>query len=165
MILGLDPGIATTGITLLDKGKILKHKTCKGKDALVYIVDLHTIYKYSKAVIEKPKQAVFYAKHMAGPHGIKTQAGVIKLAQNVGMNIQLTENLVDKLKELGVRTREVNPGRGMTKWDVGYWTRIFNWESGRTPSEHARDAAVLALKWENWVGWNLPNVVTAGVKK
>lgn len=157
MILGIDPGTGTTGIALLDGGRVFKHKTLKGKDALLYIADLHTIYKYSKAVVEKPKQGVFYARHMHGKYAIMSQAGVIKLAQNVGMNIALTQSLVDKLRELGVRTKEVNPRRGTTKWEVGYWTRIFHWESGRTPSEHARDAAVLALQWETWVGWNLPN--------
>jgi len=155
MILGLDPGVGTTGVALVDHGKLFKHKTLRGADALIYIEDLHTIYKYTKSVVEKPKQAVFYARHMTKSNAVRSQAGVIKLAQNVGMNIQLTQNLVDKLHSLGVRTKEVNPKRGSTKWDVGYWTRIFNWESGRTPSEHARDAAVLALLWENWVGWNL----------
>jgi hypothetical protein len=157
LILGLDPGVGATGVALVDNGSLFKHKTLRGKEALLYIADLHTIYKYTKAVVEKPKQAVFYARHLTKSNSVKSQAGVIKLAQNVGMNIQLTQNLVDKLHELGVRVKEVNPKRGSTKWDVGYWERIFKWESGRTPSEHARDAAVLAFQYENWVGWNLPN--------
>jgi hypothetical protein len=154
MILGLDPGVGATGVALVDNGSLFKHKTLRGKKALLYIADLHTIYKYTKAVVEKPKQAVFYARHLTKGNAVRSQAGVIKLAQNVGMNIQLTQNLVDKLHELGVRVKEVNPKRGSTKWDIGYWERIFKWTSGRTPSEHARDAAVLALLWENWVGWS-----------
>jgi hypothetical protein len=157
MILGLDPGCGTTGIALLDNGKVFKHRTMRGKDAILYIEDLYTIYKYDRAVVEKPKQAVFYARHLTKSNSVKSQAGVIKLAQNVGMNIKLTEDLVDKLRGIGVRVKEVSPKRGCTKWDVGYWTRIFKWESGKTPSEHARDAAILALQWEKWVGWNLPN--------
>lgn len=157
MILGLDPGCRKTGVTLLHNGLVFKHKTLPGDEALLYIKNLHTIYKYDRAVVEKPKQAVFYAKHMLKSNAVRSQAGVIKLAQNVGMNMKLTQEIVDTLIELGVRVRQVNPRRGTTKWEVGYWCRIFHWESGRTPSEHARDAAVLALQWEKWVGWNLPN--------
>ena len=157
MILGVDPGCGTTGLSLVQKGKLFKHKTLPGKEALQLIVVWHTIYKYEKAVVEKPKQAVFYVRHLTKSNSVKSQAGVIKLAQNVGMNIKLTEDIVDKLKEIGVRTKEVNPKRGSTKWDVGYWTRIFQWESGRVPSQHARDASILAMQYENWVGWNLPN--------
>ena len=157
MILGLDPGCGTTGVALMDNGKLFKHKTLPGKEALIYIVNLHTIYRYTKAVVEKPKQAVFYARHLTKTNALISQAGVIKLAQNVGMNIKLTDDIIDKLREIGVRVKDVNPRRGSTKWDVGYWTRIFQWESGRVPSEHARDASVLAMQWENWVGWNLPN--------
>ena len=157
MILGLDPGCGTTGIALLNDGILFKHRTMRGPDALQYIAHLHTIYKYDKAVVERPKQAVFYAKHMTKANAVKSQAGVIKLAQNVGMNIRLTDEIVAKLRSIGVRVKEVSPKRGSTKWEIGYWTRIFKWESGRHPSEHARDASVLALHWENWVGWNLPN--------
>ena len=157
MILGLDPGCGTTGIALVENGKLFKHKTMRGEAALIYIANLHTIYKYEKAVVEKPKQAVFYARHATKSNAVKSQAGIIKLAQNVGMNMKLTEDLVKKLRSIGVRTKEVNPKRGTTKWEVGYWTRIFDWQSGRVPSEHARDASVLAFNWENWVGWNLPN--------
>ncbi len=157
MILGLDPGVGTTGIAIIENGRLFRHKTMRGNDALLYIADLHTIYQYNRAVVEKPKQAVFYARHLTKTNSVKSQTGVIKLAQNVGMNIKLTQDLVDRLRSLGVRVKEVNPRRGSTKWEPGYWTRIFKWESGRIPSEHARDASVLAFMWENWVGWNLPN--------
>ena len=157
MILGLDPGCSTTGIALVEGGRLFKHKTMRGDKALLYIADLYTIYKYERAVVEMPKQGVFYAKHQTKKNAVNSQAGVVKLAQNVGMNIKLTDDLIDKLRSIGVRVKEVNPKRGSTKWEVGFWTRIFKWESGRTPSEHARDAAVLAFQWENWVGWNLPN--------
>ncbi len=157
MILGLDPGVGTTGIALVENGRLFKHKTMRGSAALLYVANLHTIYRYDRAVVEKPKKAVFYARHLTKSNSVKDQAGVIKLAQDVGMNIKLADDLVDKLRSLGVRVKEVNPTRGSTKWEIGFWTRIFKWESGRTPSVHARDASVLAFQWENWVGWNLPN--------
>lgn len=157
MILGLDPGCGSTGIALIDNGRLFRHRTMSGDAALQYIVDLHSIYQYTRAVVEKPKQAVFYARHLTKSNSVMSQAGVVKLAQNVGMNIKLTEELVATLRFIGVRTTTVNPKRGSTKWDVGYWTRVFDWKSGRVPSEHARDASVLAFQYENWVGWNLPN--------
>lgn len=152
MILGIDPGCGTTGIALVENGKLFKHKTMKGSDALLYIVDLHKVYKYDRAVVERPKQAVFYARHATKKNAVVTPAGVIKLAQNVGMNIKLTQDIIEKLRSIGVRVKEVNPRRGSTKWNKGFWLKIFSWK-GRLPSEHARDASIHALQWERRGEW------------
>lgn len=154
MILGLDPGISTTGVGLVDEGRLIQHKTLPGKEAMIYIVNLHSIYRYTRSVVEMPRTAVIYGRHMTKKNAVFSQAGMIKLAQNVGMNIQLARDFIEKLKEIGSQVLDVNPKRGSTKWDAEYWRKVFQWE-GRVPSQHARDASILALQWEKWVGWSV----------
>lgn len=153
MILGIDPGIGKTGLALVEKGLLFRHKTMRGDDALKYVIDLHRVYRFDRAIIERPKESVFYSRHMMKSNAIQNARGMIKLAQNVGMNIRLTDEFCSALKSCGVSVHDTNPRRGNTKWDISRWCSVFNW-SGRPPSEHARDAAVLAMLFENWGGWS-----------
>lgn len=158
MVIGIDPGISTTGIALVQNAKLFKHKTLLGKESFSYIENLHTLYRFKHAVIEKPKTGVLYQRHFTKSNKIMSDAGMIKLAQNIGQNIQLTNELVDKLESLGIEVLQVNPKRKCTKWKKEYWQMVFGWE-GKLPSEHARDASIHALQWEKWVGWNLSKKV------
>jgi hypothetical protein len=154
MILGIDPGVNKSGFALVNNGRLFRHKTVSGWQAVDYAKALRPIYGFDRCVVEKPKTGVLYAKHMTGKNAIISEAGRIKLAQNIGQNIQLTNQIVSALKQLGVAVHEVNPKRKATKWKADYWQKVFSWE-GRTPSEHARDASVIALQYERWVGWVL----------
>lgn len=153
MILGVDPGLRTTGLFLLCDGTCLFHKTMTGEAALRKIDDLKTVYRVERAVAEKPKTGIFYMHHDTKSNAPKFEAGRIKIMQNVGMNMGFTDLLVKHCESLGIRTIVRNPGRKNTKWGADYWRSVFHWQ-GRLPSEHARDAAVLALEWEKWQGWN-----------
>jgi hypothetical protein len=95
-----------------------------------------------------------YGRHFTGPNGIKSQAGMIKLAQNIGQNIYLADELKRELEARGVMVHQIRPARKCTKWTPEYWQSIFKWE-GKSPSEHARDASVIALQYENSSIWKI----------
>jgi hypothetical protein len=152
MVFGFDPGASFTGMSVVHKARLLWHKTQTGENALTLIPSIVTIYNIRRAVVEMPRMGVFYGRHLQGNNAIMSMAGQIKLAQNVGENIALTKRIIAKLKECGCAVRECNPKRGSTKWPVEHWKRVFNWDK-RHPSSHARDASVLALMNENWIGW------------
>jgi len=150
-----DPG-TRTGHCVMDRGKILHLKTNGKRDAISHMCDLYIVYRFKRAVIEMPKLGVFYASH-EGQGGVNSPSGRIKLMQNVGQNIAFSLSVCEKLEEIGVKVYRPNPKKGTTKWEFERWCRIFEWE-GRHPSNHARDASVLAFMYENWVGFNLPEV-------
>jgi hypothetical protein len=152
MILGIDPGISTTGLALVENVRLFKHKTLPGVEALSYIESMHRFYGFNRAVVEKPRAGVLYGRHLTKSNNVVNIRGMIKIAQNVGQNIQMTNQIIEKLKNLNVQVIDVNPKNKTTKWKKEFWQKVFQWK-GRLPSEHARDAAVLALQWEKWVGW------------
>jgi hypothetical protein len=102
----------------------------------------------SRAVVEMPQMSVLYGRHIAGMGRMAQN----KIAMNVGQNIRLAQEIMEKLRSTGVHVQEVKPRFSATKWEKDRWRLVFSF-LGRLPSEHARDAAVLALQWENWVGW------------
>jgi hypothetical protein len=69
-------------------------------------------------------------------------AGQIKLMQNVGQNIEWTNRLSEYLRGKGIKVIEQAPRPKRTKWEIGFWCKVFNWE-GRVAGEHARDAACI----------------------
>lgn len=149
MILGIDGGNKKCGICLISDGEVVCHKTQKITEALQTIDNLYVIYRYKKAVVEMPSESVLYGEHVKGLSlGIQR-----KIMCNVGENRQCAKMLIEKLKKMGVQTIERRPKKGMTKWNKEYWCKVFKYTK-RAPSEHARDAGVLALQWENWYGWN-----------
>jgi hypothetical protein len=159
IICGIDPGTGKRrcGIALVSGGKLFRHKTVDGCSAVEYLRSLHSVYRFKRCTVEMPQAGIVYAKHSTKKNAVMLEAGRIKLAMNIGQNIQLAKDIIAELKRLGVKVKEVRPQRKATKWQVGYWCQIFGWEKsdGRPPSEHARDASVHALQYENWVGWNV----------
>jgi predicted nuclease with RNAse H fold len=156
MILGIDPGVgkARCGFALISGGKLYHHRTVDGSDAVSYARQLHAVYKFDRCTIEVPQAGVVYARHSTKKNRVISEAGRIKLAMNIGQNIQLAHEIAAELRRIGVKIKEVRPARKATKWPAEYWKSVFNW-SGRAPSEHARDASVHALQYENWAWWNL----------
>jgi hypothetical protein len=147
MILGIDPGTGKRrcGLALVSGGKLFRHKTVDGKDAITHAVAIHMVYHFDRCVIEKPRLGVIYAKHLTKSNKVISEAGRAKLAMNVGQNIQLTNDITRALEGIGVKVKQVPPKNKATKWRKEYWAAVFKWE-GRVPSEHARDAAVIALQ-------------------
>lgn len=173
MLQGIDPG-SITGIAIVDNGKLLYCKQFKKDAAMMASSSIATAYKIKTVAIEQPRFGVLYdrewlnqgrqqpntnfsdgkisiedyKKMQSGCKSLK--AGQIKLAQNIGQNIALTFQFAEKFKVMGIRVMLIHPkpGRkgklGSTKWDRHTWSRVFNWESGRLPGSHARDAAILA---------------------
>ena len=147
MLLGVDPG-ARTGMCLMQCGKIIHVSTVFAKDAISEVKRLHTMYPFYRAAVEMPRMGVLYKRHTLSG-GILSLAGQIKIAQNVGQNIALTNMIIDTLRDLGVYVAKVHPKPGASKWESGYWCRVFKWEGLQVPGEHGRDATVIAYLNEN----------------
>jgi hypothetical protein len=156
MILGVDPGVGKRrcGFALVSSGKLFRHKTTDGSEAIAYVRALHSVYRFDRCTVEMPQPGVVYARHSTKKNAVTSEAGRIKLAMNVGQNIQLAHEIISELKRLCVKVKEVKPQRKSTKWPVEKWVLIFGW-CGRPPSEHARDASIHALQYEVWAGWNI----------
>lgn len=159
LILGVDPGTGKRrcGIALVSGGKLFQHKTVDGCEAVEYVRALHSVYRFDRCTIEMPQEGAIYGRHSTKKNKVICEAGRIKIAMDIGKNIQLAKELRRELEGLGVKVKEVKPQRAATKWELDYWIRIFGWtkKNGRPPSEHARDASVHALQYENWAGWNV----------
>jgi hypothetical protein len=140
MILGCDPG-SNFGMAVVDNRKLVAHKTVKANQAEAAIRQFHADYKFARAAVEMPQTGVLYSRHAAQ---VMSEAGRIKIAMNVGENVALAKRTIALLKSLGVEVVERSPRRALTKWSADYFCKIFQWAK-RPPSEHARDAAVLAL--------------------
>jgi hypothetical protein len=154
LILGIDPGCGTTGLALVEGNRVFWHKTLPGEDALNLVIGLRMVHRFTRAVVERPREAVLYARHMQKSNAVRSLGGIVKLSQNVGMNMKLTDDFCVRLRGAGVTVHDPHPTRGWTKWPENQWTMTFNWPAGkRLPSSHARDAACLALQHENWRGW------------
>lgn len=148
MILGIDGGNSKAGICLIDNGVVLYHKTTNIMETLKLVIDLHTVYRFKRAVVEMPSNSLIYSKHGAGI----SPAIMRKIMCNVGENRQCAKMIAMKLESIGVQVLLKKPARGTTKWDAKYWCSVFNYTK-RPPSEHARDAGVIALTHEKWIGW------------
>jgi predicted nuclease with RNAse H fold len=149
MIIGVDPGSAT-GIAVVDCGKLLAHRTVPSVRAIEQIEAFYSVYRFDRAVVEMPKKGVIYQRY---EDKMYSKAGMYAVAMGIGQNIERTNRVIARLRELGVMVKEVNPRAKDTKWPEHYWQKIFSWDCGRVPSHHARDASVIALKWENSPEW------------
>jgi hypothetical protein len=154
MILGIDPGLNKTGFAIVSDGCIFQHKTVPGKEAISYAKALHAIYHFDRCAIERPRLGGIYARHMTKTNRVMSDAGRVKLAMNVGQNVYLSDELKTEIERLGVLVKQITPQRKNTKWDAEYWKMVFRW-SGRAPSEHARDASVIAFQWENRIRYEI----------
>ena len=141
MILGVDPGASTTGLAIVDEGKLAFHKTLPYEEAYARMDGLYSIYRFPVAVVEVNLAGVNYLRNPSG--------GIYRYNNRMGSagaNRVLGKRLAKKLRSLGIKVIESTPKCGCSKWSKGYWCTLFEWPEGkRLPSEHARDAAVLAL--------------------
>lgn len=154
-MMGVDPG-STTGIAIVVRGRLVYCKQFKRAVVFDTIINVVRTYNVRDAAVEKPRLGLLYARNRI--EGTKDPlAGQIKIAQNVGQNIALTDTICMLLEREGVEVRKVEPGRkrkgtpGTSKWDCGLWARVFDW-SARLPGGHARDAAVIAYLNEGKTG-------------
>jgi hypothetical protein len=152
MILGIDPGIGKRrcGFAMVSNGILFRHKTIDGNQAAAYACSLHLIYHFDRCVIERPRLGVIYARHLKKKNRVLSDAGRAKLAMNVGQNIYLADEIARELRGLDVQVKQVPPKNRKTKWRPDYWRAVFGWK-GRLPSEHARDASIVALMHERAV--------------
>jgi hypothetical protein len=155
-ILGVDPGTSTTALAIVMDAAVAYSGTMPWGEALSRIEELCHVWRLKRAVVEMPRTGVFYARHASKKGAPKTVSGQIKIIQNVGKNMGISQLIVERCRQLKIVTIVRHPEKGNTKWDAEYWCRVFGWP-GRPPSEHARDAACLALRYEKWYGWVLPN--------
>lgn len=151
-MMGVDPG-STTGIAIVVHGRLVYCKQYAKVVALGLLSNIAMTYNVKRAAVEKPRLGLLYARNRI--QGLKDPiAGQIKIAQNVGQNIALTQQMIGMLRGDGIEVLEVTPGRkrrgtaGTSKWDKNLWARVFDWDQ-RLPGEHARDAAVIAYLNEN----------------
>lgn len=154
MVLGIDPGIGKRkcGFAIVSDGALFHHKSISGIEALSYTIALHAIYHFDRCVIEKPRIGVIYMRHLTKKNRVLSEAGRLKIAMNIGQNIQLSDEIALKLREMGVKVKQLPPRNKNTKWKYDYWKAVFKWK-GRRPSEHARDASILAYQWEPKYKW------------
>jgi len=147
MVLGIDPGTGKhrCGFAIVEKRKLYYHNTTDGEVAVHHALILHNAYHFNKCVIERPRFGVIYKKHLTKRNRITSEAGRAKLAMNIGQNIYLADELKRELENVGVEVTQLEPKKGGVKWSKGYWSAVFKWSHKRLPSEHARDASIIAL--------------------
>lgn len=145
--IGIDPG-AVTGIALLtDAGTTLYPKSFKwGKGGEAVFTHLRGLAQLAPgeitAVIEKPAAPYYMRK-------VSLRAN-FKISQNVGECKAKAMAISAFCQALGWKVIERPPIKGLTKLSVASWKAYFPKYVGRAPSNHARDASMLAL----WVRGN-----------
>jgi hypothetical protein len=170
MILGIDPGFIT-GIAVLSGQQLYFCKQFPKSQIYTAIKHVIMTYGVKKAAIEMPRLAVLYDRPWAQKaknipitarstgrisigeyqkmmdskeaRASNLTAGQIKIAQNVGQNIEFTHRLIEAVRSYGVQVVEVTPKPRGSKWNVNFWARTFSWQKTRLPGEHARDAATI----------------------
>lgn len=151
LILGIDPGVGkrSCAFSVVSNGQLIAHKTVDGCDAVFTFWSFEKKHQFKKCVIEIPRQGVLYAKHLTIKGRVLSEMERNTIAMHVGQNIQLAKELIREAKRMGIRVFEEHPQRGNTKWPLMKWKLAFNYHDRRPPSSHARDAAVIALLYEN----------------
>jgi len=168
--MGIDPG-KRTGVAVVERQRLLFCSQFP-KDTLFAQLDvIIRDMKITKAAVERSRYAVLYNRpwldgasraplhRFAGGRigaddyralmdkakgATNHTAGQIKLAQNVGQNIEWANRIVGYLEGKGLKVGVVAPKAGRTKWKAEMWARVFKWE-GRIPGMDARDAALIAF--------------------
>lgn len=142
---GLDPG-ANVGIALVKDGKLDLAVTRKWKkiddyhEITFYLQSWYDMHGAKKAIIEMPALGVW---HRPG----QTQAQMLKIARDVGQCQQVASDLGQLCQGIGYDVTMRPPIRHGTKRALKRpaWDKFFPDWKGRRISEHARDAAMLAL--------------------
>lgn len=142
-IIGIDPG-SSTGIALMENGRLVVCKTIQweedGSEVRTAIFVACMDRKDVLVVIERPGVGIY-------PRPGQSARAMMRIARSVGQLQERTSQLSAYCRALGCEVREVPPARGGTKraWTPDAWRAAFAW-SGRLPSNHARDAALLAMR-------------------
>lgn len=157
MVIGIDPG-STTGIAVVHKGVLIYVEQFTRKESIDAARAIAATYMVKKAIIEKPRLGILYARHDKAADGKGADAFEairIKIAMNVGECIAHTKRIEEALTGDGVRCIMVNPKKGgkggklgSTKWPSNIWAATFNWGKTRLPGQHARDAAIIAYIYD-----------------
>ena len=143
--IGVDPG-STTGIAVIIEGGGLHSAKSldwdgDGTKIKAYLRLMWDIYgRGTLVVIEIPGAGFF-------PREGLSQGVQRKIAMNVGQCVARASEVAAYCEGLGFTVVKRRPMRGGTKRALSgeTWRGIFKWQ-GRLPSNHARDAAMLALK-------------------
>ena len=147
IVIGVDPG-ARTGFAVVDDGRLVAASTHRAEMAAVALSGHIMEYEVGFVAIEIPGAGIY-----ARP-GQNARA-MCRIARNVGQCQERAEQLCRMAEQMGCEVVRVHPKRGGTKraWPATVWRSHFCWV-GRMPSNHARDAALLAERvWIERQAW------------
>jgi len=137
--IGIDPG-SRTGVAAMRGDKLLSCRTFgwrKDRDALEgHLAHLCAQHPGLVAFVEEPRGTVY-------PRGL-SPAAQAKVGKDVGQCLARAREIARYLDKCGAQVHLVPPLRNGTKWAEKMWRGVFQWTK-RLPSNHARDAACLAL--------------------
>ena len=143
LTVGIDPG-AKTGIAVIDsEGRLTTCRTLAHHDAEKWLHDF--LLEQSPATVlvavEIPGQSIYPRK------GVNPRA-MLKIARNVGQVQQMAEGIAWLAEQHGANVRRVHPQKGGTKKAIPatVWRAMFPEWTSRNPSNHARDAALIARR-------------------
>jgi hypothetical protein len=141
-IIGIDPG-SRTGLAFIRDGKLAKCYTASMDDLNLglAIVALFGGPENVLVVIEEPPKGIF-------PRPGQNARAMMRIARNVGQCQARADEIARRAREIGCEVRMMPPIRGGTKRKVTpeAWRAMFPEWTGRTPSNHARDSAMLARR-------------------
>ncbi|MCV6612427.1 MAG: hypothetical protein OIF55_16825 [Amphritea sp.] len=137
MIIGIDPDLVKSGVAVTEGGEILT-------------LDALRFFDLCQFIDEHKHQAVFHLEDVECNKSVyqrnTSQAGMRKIAQNVGQVKAIGRLLVEYLKGAGAEYKLVRPLVGpikKAKKDAEFFNRQTGW-AGKS-NEDKRDAALLAL--------------------
>jgi len=137
--IGIDPDLQASGIAIMEDGK-LTDLTNLSFHQLMTFIECHPQAIYSVEDVEALKPT-FQRKKV-------TQAGMLKIAQNVGQVKAVGRLIVLKLEDLGLVHELIKPLRGQVKkakTDAKFFNQLTGWDS-RSNADN-RDAALLLLRY------------------
>lgn len=132
--IGVDPGCVATGWAVIRDGALVACGTLRTGNVSSALVEIARTHNCQVAGVQVPcvrgKRAPFFRR-----------IGRMALVRHA----QLCGEIVGALRAGGITVLDIAPQdcRGATKRRRTYWLAAWNWR-GRTPSEHARDAAEIA---------------------
>jgi hypothetical protein len=139
IVIGVDPG-CRTGLAVSCHRSLVHCSTVDAENAAPALRFLVDRYKPDLVAIEIP------GIHIHQRQGL-SQHAMLKIARSVGQLQERAENLAAMCEKAGVKTRRCKPIKGGTKKSMPAeaWRVAYHWgTTRRLPSNHARDAAMLA---------------------
>lgn len=137
LIIGIDPDLVKSGVAVTESQKILT-------------LDAMRFFELCRFIDEHKHQAVFHLENVEHNRTVyqrnTNQAGMRKIAQNVGQVKAIGRLLVEYLDGAGAEYKLIKPLVGhvkRAKKDAEFFNRLTGW-TGKS-NEDKRDAALLAL--------------------